>query len=72
MGFIPGENRVAFPRECQLRQSRATQPTVHAGYFSVSIDSVMDYRISNVSEGPISTPQHYAHSIAKPSAASKG
>ena len=29
--------RVAFPRERQLRQSRATQPTVHAGCFSVSI-----------------------------------
>ena len=28
---------VAFPRESQLRQSCATQPTVHAGCFSVSI-----------------------------------
>ena len=37
MGFLPWEIRVAFPGESQLRQSRATQPTVHAGYFSVSI-----------------------------------
>ena len=40
-----------FPWESQLRQSRATQPTVHAGCFSVSkihrtLD--MDYRIFNV------------------------
>ena len=29
-------NWVAFPRESQLQQSRATQPTVHAGCFSFS------------------------------------
>ena len=37
MGFLPWEIPVAFPGESQLRQSRATQPTVHAGCFSVSI-----------------------------------
>ena len=37
MGFLPWEIRVAFPGESQLRQSRATKPTVHAGCFSVSI-----------------------------------
>ena len=37
MEFLPWEIRVAFPGESQLRQSRATQPTVHAGCYSVSI-----------------------------------
>ena len=37
MGFLPWEIRVAFPGESQLRQGRASQPTVHAGCFSVSI-----------------------------------
>ena len=37
MGFLPWEIRVAFPRESQLQQSRATQPRVHAGCFSVFI-----------------------------------
>ena len=37
MGFLPWEIRVAFPGESQRRQIRATQPRVHAGYFSVSI-----------------------------------
>ena len=37
MGILPWEIRVAFLRESHLRQSRATQPTVHAGCFSVSI-----------------------------------
>ena len=36
-GFLPWEIRVAFPGESQLRQSRATQITMHAGCFSVSI-----------------------------------
>ena len=36
MGFLPWEIRVAFPGKSQLRQSCATQPTVHAGCFSVS------------------------------------
>ena len=37
VGFLPWEIRVVFPAESQLRQSHATQPTVHAGCFSVSI-----------------------------------
>ena len=37
MGFLPWEIWVAFPGESQLRQGRATQPTVHAGCFSVFI-----------------------------------
>ena len=37
IGFLLWEIRVAFPGESQLRQSRSTQPTVHAGCFSVSI-----------------------------------
>ena len=36
-GFLPWGIRVAFPGESQLGQSRATQPTVHAGCFSVSV-----------------------------------
>ena len=39
LGFLPRGIRVAFPGESQLRQSRATKPTVHAGLFSVSIIS---------------------------------
>ena len=37
MGFLPWEIRVGFPGESQLRQSRATKATVHAGCFSVSV-----------------------------------
>ena len=37
MGFLPWDIRVPFPGESQLRQSRATKPTVHAGCLSVSI-----------------------------------
>ena len=37
MGFLPWEIRVDFPGESQLRQSRATQPTVNAGCLSVYI-----------------------------------
>ena len=36
-GFLPWEIQVAFPWKSQLWQSRATQPTAHAGCFSVSI-----------------------------------
>ena len=51
MGFLPWEIRVALPRESQLRRSRATQPTVHTGCFSVSMihrSLMMDDRIFNV------------------------
>ena len=37
MGLLSWEIRVAFPGESQLQQSQATQPTVHAGCFRVSI-----------------------------------
>ena len=33
IAFLPWEIQVAFPGKSQLRQSRATQPTVHAGCF---------------------------------------
>ena len=36
-GILPREILVAFHEESQLQQSRATQPIVHAGCFSVSI-----------------------------------
>ena len=35
--FSHGKIGLLFPGESQLRQSRVTQPTVHAEYFSVSI-----------------------------------
>ena len=36
------ENRGVFSGKSQLRQSRATQPTVHAGCCSVSIILILD------------------------------
>ena len=36
MEFLSWEIRIAFPEESQLRQSRATKPTVHTGYFDGS------------------------------------
>ena len=36
LGFLPWEIRVAFPAGSQLRQSRATQYTVHAAWVCVS------------------------------------
>ena len=50
LGFLPWEIRVAFPGESQLRQSRATQPTVHVGFqwFHNPPNSGMDTRIFNV------------------------
>ena len=42
LGFLPWENQVAFPEESQLRQSRATYPTLHTGRFNVStIDRIL-------------------------------
>ena len=35
--FLPWEIQVSFPRESQLQQNCATQPTMHAGCFTVSI-----------------------------------
>ena len=51
MGFLSREIRVDFHGESQLQQSRATQPTEHAGCFCVYINppkSDMDYRIFNM------------------------
>ena len=48
--FLTWENRVAVPRESQLRQRRATQPTLHVGCFKCFHDPPnydMDYRIFN-------------------------
>ena len=36
-GFLPWEIWIAFLRESQLQQSHATQPTVYAGCFGVSM-----------------------------------
>ena len=50
-GISPVGNSGCFSRESQLQQSCATQPTLHAGCFSVSIihqTQDMDYRIFNV------------------------
>ena len=51
MKFLAWEIRVAISEESQLRQSPATQPTVHAGCFSVFYNppnSDMECRIFNV------------------------
>ena len=37
VGFLRWEIRAAFPRESQLRQSRATRTTMRAGCFSVDL-----------------------------------
>ena len=48
MKFLTREIRVALPGESQLRRSRATQPTVHAGCFHNPPNSDIDYGIFNV------------------------
>ena len=58
--FLPWENRVAFPGESQLRLSRATQPTVHAGCFSVS----MIRRTLTWTTGSLMCPQMLTHAVA--------
>ena len=60
MGFLPWEIRVAFPGESQLRQSRATQPTVHAGCFNFSIL----HRTPTWTTGSLSYAQTLMHAIA--------
>ena len=60
MGFLPWETRVAFSGESQLRQSRATQPTVHAGCFSVSII----HRTLTWTTGSLTCAQMLMHAIA--------
>ena len=58
--FIPWEIRIAFPGESQLRQSRATQPTVHAGCFRVSII----HRTLTWTTGSLTCAQMLMHAIA--------
>ena len=52
MQFLPWEFRVAFPGESQLRKSRATQPTVHAGCFNVNIiHRTLDRKVAILNPG---------------------
>ena len=54
MGFLPWETWFAFPGESQLRQSRATQSTVHAQVFQCFHNPPnpdMDYGIFNMRTG---------------------
>ena len=60
MGFLTWEIRVAFPGESQLRQSGATQPTVHAGCFSVSISHLTP----TWTTGSLTCAQMLMHAIA--------
>ena len=60
MGFPPWEIWVAFPRESQLQQSRATQPTVHAGCFSVSVI----HQTLTWTTGSLTCAQMLMHAIA--------
>ena len=58
--FIPWEIRVAFPGESLLRQSRATQSTMHAGCFGVSII----HRTLTWTTGSLTCAQILMHAIA--------
>ena len=60
MGFLPWELRVAFFGESQLRQSRATQPTVHAECFSAS----MFHRTLTWTTGSLTCAQMLMHAVA--------
>ena len=60
VGFLPWEIRVAFPGESQLRQSCATQFTVHAGCFSVFII----HQTLTWSTGSLTCIQMLMHAIA--------
>ena len=60
MGFPPWKIRVAFPGESQLRQSRANQPTVHDGCFTVSII----HRTLTWTTGSLTCAQMLMHAIA--------
>ena len=61
MEFLPREIRVAFPGESHLRQSRATQPTVHARCFSVSTI----HRTLTSATGTLTCVQMLMHAIAR-------
>ena len=54
MGFLPWDIQVAFPTESKLRQSGTTQPTVHAGCFTVllgtqgGVGSILPHKATNL------------------------
>ena len=58
--FSHGKFGLLTPQESQLRQSRATQPTVHAGCFSVSII----HPTLTWTTGPLTCAQILMHAIA--------
>ena len=60
MGFLPQAIRVAFLGESQLRQSRATQSTVHAGCLVFPII----HRTLTRTTGSLTWAQMLMHSIA--------
>ena len=60
LGFLPWENVVAFPGASQLRQSRATQPRVHAECCSVSLI----HRILTWTTGSLTCAQMLMHVTA--------
>ena len=61
LGLLPWEIQVAFPRKSQLRQSRTTQLTVHAGCFSVSI---IHRTLTTWATGSLTCVQMLMHAIA--------
>ena len=60
VGFLPWEIRVASLGQSQPQQSRATQPTVHAGCFSSSII----HRTLTWTTGSLTCAQTLMHAIA--------
>ena len=60
MGFLPWEIRVALSGENQLRQSRATQPKVHAGCLN---DSIIHQTLT-LATGAFTCAQILMHAIA--------
>ena len=60
IGFPPWEIWVAFPGDSQLRQSRATQPTMLAGCLRVSII----HRTLTRTTGYLTCAQMLTHAIA--------
>ena len=60
IGISPMENSGGLPRESQLRQSRATQPKMHAECFSVSII----HRTLKWTTGSLTYAQILMHAVA--------
>ena len=58
--FLKWKIRVTFPGESQLRQSRATHPTVHTGCFGISII----HRTLTWTTGSVTCAQMFMHAIA--------